>query len=92
MNWFISAIFFQIFLSLVTIITFKIKYKFLLEINSGSTTGMEITSSIGLEWDNKKIQFFRSVYFFLLLEMPVIVMVEIVFFGAASVISDMLNL
>lgn len=80
MNWFtlnliVTGIFTVLsFVCLLTIIVLKIKYGFLLEKNLGSTQGMEISSSKNLDWSDKKIQFFHTVYFFLrLATLPIVI-------------------
>lgn len=77
MNWIILALTFQVILGLVTIIVLKVKYGFSIEMNSGSTQGMQILSSKDLDWSDKKIQFYQIVYFLVLSIVPVIVIMEI---------------
>lgn len=80
MSWFtlhfiISGIFTVLsFVCLLTLIVLKIKYGFSLEKNIGSTKGPEISSSKNLDWSDKKIQFFDSVYFILrLTTLPIVI-------------------
>lgn len=80
MNWFtlhfiITGIFTVLsFVCLLTIIVLKIKYGFSLEKNIGSTKGPEISSSKNLDWNDKKIQFFHTVYFFIrLVKLPIVI-------------------
>ncbi|QWB31970.1 hypothetical protein [Exiguobacterium acetylicum] len=80
MNWFtlnliVASIFTVLsFVCLLTIIVLKIKYGFSLEKNLGTTKGEEISSSKNLDWSDKKIQFFHTVYFFIrLVTLPIVI-------------------